>query len=154
MADDANLEANAPAAGMNRVREDAEDIKKLVKEKGKEELDGLKEPDKTQLYRSIFRVKHDDTPRARSLSVLSNVFLHLHPAKVNRDAVKYDYTWGHVGGITFYLFIVLTFTGVFADVLLPPDQGAGLPRHSLHLSKTTFRSASFLRNMHPLGPPT
>ena len=41
----------------------------------------------------------------------SNVFLHLHPAKVNRDAVRYQYTWG-MGGITFYLFIVLTFTGV------------------------------------------
>ena len=43
--------------------------------------------------------------------VLSNVFLHLHPAKINRDAVRYRFTWG-MGGITFYLFIVLTFTGV------------------------------------------
>ena len=43
--------------------------------------------------------------------MLSNVFLHLHPAKINRDAVRYSYTWG-MGGITFYLFIVLTFTGV------------------------------------------
>src|SRR5208282_5545600 len=33
------------------------------------------------------------------------------PAKVNRDATKYNFTWG-MGGITFYLFIVLTFTGV------------------------------------------
>ena len=60
---------------LDRVREDAEDIKKLVQEKGKEELDALKEPEKTQLYRSIFRVKHEDTPRSRSLGVLSNVFL-------------------------------------------------------------------------------
>ena len=41
-----------------------------------EELEGLKDPEKTQLYRSIFRVKHEDTPRSRSLGVLSNVFLH------------------------------------------------------------------------------
>jgi len=27
-------------------------------------------------------------------------FLHLHPAKINRDAVRYSYTWG-MGGITF-----------------------------------------------------
>ena len=60
---------------------------------------------------SIFRHKHDDTPRNRALGVLSNVFLHLHPAKINRDAVRYSFTWG-MGGITFYLFIVLTFTGV------------------------------------------
>ena len=96
---------------IDRVREDAEDLKKLVKEKGKAELEALKEPEKTQLYRSMFRVKHEETPRSRSLGVLSNVFLHLHPAKVNRDAVRYNYTWG-MGGITFYLFLVLTFTGV------------------------------------------
>ncbi len=96
---------------LDRVRGDAEEIKKIVREKGKEEIEGLKDPEKTQLYRSIFRVKHEETPRSRSLGVLSNVFLHLHPAKVNRDATRYNYTWG-MGGITFYLFIVLTFTGV------------------------------------------
>ncbi len=42
----------------------------------------LKEPEKTQpLYRSMFRVKHDEEPRNRALSVLSNVFFHRHPAK-------------------------------------------------------------------------
>src|SRR5580765_5155795 len=75
------------------------------------DLDTLKNPTKTQVYTSIFRHKHDDTPRNRALGVLSNVFLHLHPAKINRDAVRYSYTWG-MGGITFYLFIILTYTGV------------------------------------------
>jgi hypothetical protein len=42
--------------------------------------------------------------------VLSNVFLHLHPAKINRDAVAYNYTWG-MGGMTFYVYITLVFTG-------------------------------------------
>ena len=37
---------------VDRVREDAEDIKRLVREKGKEEIDALKAPEKTQLYRS------------------------------------------------------------------------------------------------------
>jgi cytochrome b6 len=59
------------------------------------------------VWKSIFRVKHDETPRNRALGVLSNVFLHLHPAKINRDAVAYNFTWG-MGGITFYLFVVLT----------------------------------------------
>jgi hypothetical protein len=58
---------------IDRVREDAENIKTLVREKGKEEIEGLKDPEKTQLYRSIFRVKHEETPRSRSLGVLSNV---------------------------------------------------------------------------------
>ena len=77
-------------------------LPQVLKEKGKEELVSLKEPEKTQLFRSIFRVKHDDQPRNRALSVLTNVFFHLHPAKINRDAVRYSYTWG-MGGITFYL---------------------------------------------------
>ena len=52
-----------------------------------------KAPRKTALWKSILRVRHDETPRSRSLGVLSNVFLHLHPAKINRDAVAYNYTW-------------------------------------------------------------
>src|SRR3984957_4658506 len=130
---------------VDRVREDAEDIKQLVKEKGKEELDSLKEPEKTQLYRSIFRVKHEETPRSRSLSVLSNVFLHLHPAKVNRDAVKYDYMWG-MGGITFYLFIVLTFTGVLLMFYYPPTKVQAF-RDILYL-ENDVPFGKLLRNMH------
>ena len=130
---------------IERVREDAEDIKKLVKEKGKEEIDSLKDPEKTQLYRSIFRVKHDETPRARSLGVLSNVFLHLHPAKVNRDAVKYNYTWG-MGGITFYLFIVLTFTGVLLMFYYHPTKVQAF-RDILYL-ENDVPFGKLLRNMH------
>nr|MBA2526486.1 hypothetical protein [Pyrinomonadaceae bacterium] len=83
-----------------------------LKERAVEEVKSYKDPQDTQLWKSIFRVSHDRSdPRNRSLAVLSNVFLHLHPAKINRDAVRYPFTWG-MGGITFYLFIVLTFTGV------------------------------------------
>ena len=78
-----------------------------IKRKAKIDLKGVTEPTKTEVYKSIFRVKHDETARSRTLGVLSNVFLHLHPAKVNRDAVRYSFTWG-MGGISFYLFWVLT----------------------------------------------
>jgi cytochrome b6 len=93
------------------VKEDLTALKTDIPAKAKEQVDLLKDPTKTQVYTSIFRHKHDDTPRNRALGVLSNVFLHLHPAKINRDAVRYSYTWG-MGGITFYLFIVLTFSDV------------------------------------------
>src|SRR6185369_5019444 len=77
---------------------------KVVRERAKEELKALKQPEKTDLFKSILRVKHDETPRSRALGVLSNVFLHLLPAKINRDAVAYNYTWG-MGGMTFYIYI-------------------------------------------------
>src|SRR5271166_523532 len=102
---------NNKTSVLEKVQADAAALRETLKEKTKQQVEGLKEPEKTQLYRSMFRVKHDDEPRNRALSVLSNVFFHLHPAKVNRDATKYNFTWG-MGGITFYLFIVLTFTGV------------------------------------------
>ena len=82
-----------------------------LKERAIEEAKEYKDPQDTQLWKSIFRVSHDRSdPRNRSLAILSNVFLHLHPAKINRDAVRYPFTWG-MGGITFYLFIVLTLQG-------------------------------------------
>src|SRR6185369_8217104 len=70
-----------------------------LKERAKEEAKDYKDPQDTQLWKSIFRVSHDRSdPRNRSLAILSNVFLHLHPAKINRDAVRYPFTWG-MGGI-------------------------------------------------------
>src|ERR1041385_38020 len=99
---------DSPKGMMERVREGTSALKQRAIEEAKE----YKAPQDTQLWKSIFRVSHDRSePRNRSLAILSNVFLHLHPAKINRDAVRYPFTWG-MGGITFYLFIVLTFTGV------------------------------------------
>jgi len=108
----------------------------------------LKNPTKTQLYTSIFRHKHDDTPRNRALGVLSNVFLHLHPAKINRDAVRYSYTWG-MGGITFYLFLVLTFTGVLLMFYYTPAKCR--PSATSCTSSTTCPSAKLPPQHAPLG---
>jgi quinol-cytochrome oxidoreductase complex cytochrome b subunit len=74
---------------VDRVKDDIQAMKVDIPTKAKEQIEGLKDPTKTQVYTSIFRHKHDDTPRNRALGVLSNVFLHLHPAKINRDAVLY-----------------------------------------------------------------
>ena len=130
---------------IGRVKDDAKGLKQYVTEKGKEQLEGLKEPEKTQVYRSIFRVKHDEQPRNRALSVLSNVFFHLHPAKVNRDAVKYNFTWG-MGGITMYLFIVLTFTGILLMFYYHPTKVQAF-RDILYL-ENDVPFGKLLRNMH------
>ncbi|PYX25447.1 MAG: cytochrome B6, partial [Acidobacteria bacterium] len=79
------------------------------------------------------------------LGVLSNVFLHLHPAKINRDAVRYSYTWGMVG-ITFYLFIVLTFTGVLLMFYYHPSKVQAF-RDVLYLEHDV-PFGKLLRNMH------
>ena len=130
---------------LEQIKEDVKALPRVLKEKGKEELESLKEPEKTQLFRSVFRVKHEDTPRSRALSVLTNVFFHLHPAKINRDAVRYSYTWG-MGGITFYLFIVLTFTGVLLMYYYHPTKVQAF-RDILYLEHDV-PFGKLLRNMH------
>src|SRR3954469_2506115 len=65
----------------------------------------------SQIYRSVFRVGVPDSDRKRMLVMLGSVFLHLHPVKVQKSGIRMRYTWC-MGGITFFLFLVLTFTGV------------------------------------------
>ncbi len=134
-----------PSNLAQKVREQA----KAISKRAQEELNELKDPKKTQVWKSVFRVKHQRTePRYRALAVLSNVFLHLHPAKINRDAVRYNYTWG-MGGITFYLFIVLTFTGVLLMYYYHPSKGVAF-KDILYLEHDV-PFGSLLRNMHRWG---
>ena len=66
---------------------------------------------KSPIWKSIFRHDYKDTERNRYLQILSNIWLHLHPTKIARHAVEVKYTWG-MGGISFFIFLVLTVTGV------------------------------------------
>ncbi|MFB3921339.1 MAG: cytochrome b N-terminal domain-containing protein [Terriglobia bacterium] len=127
---------------LDEVREQAKVLTERVK---KDVVEPLKEPQKTQLYKSIFRVKHDESERSRALGVLTNVFLHLHPAKINRDAVRYSYTWG-MGGITFYLFLVLTITGVLLMYYYHPTKGQAY--HDIVYLMSDVPFGKLLRNMH------
>ena len=61
---------------------------------------------------SIFRKGYSDSPRNRSYVVMNSVLYHLHPVKVKRHAVKVSYTLC-LGGLSFFLFILMTDTGIF-----------------------------------------
>jgi len=65
----------------------------------------------TQVYRSIFRHGLPKDDRGRVTAILSNLFLHLHPATVRRSGVRLSYTWC-MGGLTGFLFLVELVTGV------------------------------------------
>ncbi len=66
---------------------------------------------KTQVWKSIFRHQFPKNPRNRSMAILSNFFLHLHPVKARRSGIKLNFTWC-MGGVTFFLFLVEVVTGV------------------------------------------
>ncbi|HEV2287524.1 MAG TPA: cytochrome b N-terminal domain-containing protein [Candidatus Acidoferrales bacterium] len=130
---------------LDTLKEKTQELGETVKSKAREQAEELKKPQETQLYRAIFRIKHNDEPRNRALSTLNNLFFHIHPAKVNRDATRYSYTWG-MGGITFYLFIVLVFTGVCLMFYYHPTKIQAF-RDILYL-ENDVPFGRLLRNMH------
>ncbi len=120
---------------LNALRAKAEPLKKFMGGEYKE----------TQVWKSIFRHKLDKSHRNRSLAVLSNVFLHLHPARINRNAVRYNFTWG-MGGITFYLFVLLTLTGTLLMFYFHPSKGQAYKDIMYLQNDVPF--GNLLRNMH------
>ena len=65
----------------------------------------------SQVWKSIFRHPASRDRRNRVVVMLTNVFLHLHPVSVRKSGIALSYTWC-MGGITFFLFLVETVTGV------------------------------------------
>ena len=45
------------------------------------------------------------------MAVMSNVFLHLHPVAVRKSGIRLSFTWC-MGGLTFFLFLAETISGV------------------------------------------
>ncbi|MCF6153970.1 MAG: DUF4405 domain-containing protein [Candidatus Brocadia sp.] len=78
------------------------------------------EMSRTHMWRSFFRRRHDDTRRSRTLAIVGNFFMHLHPVMIARQAIKPNHTWC-MGGITFFLFLFLTLTGVLLMFYYHPD---------------------------------
>ena len=54
------------------------------------------------------------------MAVMNNVFLHIHPVRVRQHAVKFAYTFC-LGGLSFFLFLVLTVTGVYLMFFYVPS---------------------------------
>ena len=59
--------ADAPPSVKENIKEELELLKKKsAKESVLQEIEDLKDPTKSQIYKSMFRVKHEPTPRSRS----------------------------------------------------------------------------------------
>jgi quinol-cytochrome oxidoreductase complex cytochrome b subunit len=71
-------------------------------------------------WRSLFRQPYPTDERSRAMAVMNNVFLHLHPVRVRQHAVKFAYTFC-LGGLSFFLFLVLTITGVYLMFFYVPS---------------------------------
>ena len=94
---------------------------------------------------SIFRKGYTDSPRNRSYVIMNSVLYHLHPVKVKRHAVKVSYTLC-LGGLSFFLFILLTVTGIFLMFFYRPTAAAAWDDIYTLQNSVTF--GLLVRNMH------
>lgn len=72
------------------------------------------------IWRSIFRHGWPNTDRNRAEMMFANVFLHIMPVKVHKHTLKPLFTMG-LGVFSFFLFILLTITGVLLMFYYIPD---------------------------------
>jgi quinol-cytochrome oxidoreductase complex cytochrome b subunit len=103
---------------------------------------GLKE---SQVWRSLFRQPYPTTSRTRALAVMNNVFLHLHPVRVKRHAVRYTYTFC-LGGISFFLFLALTVTGLYLMFFYVPSVSRAY--QDILAIEDSVAFGTLVRNMH------
>jgi len=64
-----------------------------------------------EVWQSIFRRDPLSTDKGKAELVFHNLWLHIHPTKVNKEHLKLTHTW-YLGAITFYLFLILVSTGI------------------------------------------
>ena len=83
---------------------------------------------------------------------MNNVLYHLHPVKVKRHRLKLTYTFC-LGGLSFFLFILLTITGIFLMFSTGPwpTWAARSRTRTCRASATTVFFGDLVRNMHRWG---
>jgi quinol-cytochrome oxidoreductase complex cytochrome b subunit len=100
---------------------------------------------RSQLYRSIVRSGYPDTPRNQALVVLGNVYLHLHPVRLRRHALAVPYTFC-LGGLSFFMFLMLTVTGVMLMFYYIPS--TTLSYQNMLDLQSSVTLGTLLRNLH------
>jgi quinol-cytochrome oxidoreductase complex cytochrome b subunit len=97
---------------------------------------------------SPFRHGYSDSPRNRSYVIMNNVLYHLHPVKVKRHGVRLSYTLC-LGGLSFFLFILLTITGIFLMFYYRPTSPQAF--QDIQALATDVAFGQLVRNMHRWG---
>jgi len=103
---------------------------------------------RSPVWRSLFRQPYPRDERSRAYAVMNNVFLHIHPVRVRQHAVKFAYTFC-LGGLSFFLFLVLTVTGVYLMFFYVPSATLAYTNILEIQSQVTF--GLLTRNVHRWG---
>src|SRR5438093_9300185 len=120
-----------------------------------EALDKVRE---TELWKSmfrpgsVFRKGYKDTQRDRALAMMNNVLYHLHPVKIKRHGLKLTYTFC-LGGLSFFLFTLLTVTGIYLMFFYRPaaELGNAVAYKDMQNIRSTVFFGDLVRNIHRSG---
>ncbi len=97
------------------------------------------------VWQSIFRNPLPRTDLERAQTSFTNFFLHIHPVKVHQNTLRPIYTLG-LGLISFFLFVILVFTGILLMFYYVPSTTQAYDRMLDLRGSVAF--GTFLRNMH------
>ena len=97
------------------------------------------------LWQSVFRSGYPSTPRNQMLVIATNVFLHLHPTRLHRTHVKVTHTYC-LGGLSFFMFIILTVTGVLLMFYYVPSTDRAYT--DIAALETNVAFGMLMRNLH------
>jgi len=98
-----------------------------------------------QMTSAVFRHGLPLTDKIAARTALTNFVLHIHPVRVRRSWIRMSYTLC-LGGLSFFLFIVLTVTGLYLMFYyVPSTQHAYQDMRDLQFV-VTF--GGLIRNMH------
>jgi quinol-cytochrome oxidoreductase complex cytochrome b subunit len=102
----------------------------------------------TKVWKSIFRRGPALTNRTRSVAVFGNLFLHFLPVKVREKSLRTRATY-YLGSLTFFLFVLLTVTGVLLMFYYHP----AAPQAYQDMKDLQFvvSNGLFLRNLHRIA---
>ncbi len=124
-------------------------------EKGIEAADRVRDTEAWKsIFRpgSVFRKGYKDTQRDRALAAMNNVLYHLHPVKIKRHGLKLTYTFC-LGGLSFFLFVLLTVTGIFLMFFYRP--AADIASAQAYADMENIRNGvvfgDMVRNIHRWG---
>ncbi len=97
------------------------------------------------IWRSVFRSGYPNTPRNQMLAVATSVFLHLHPTRIHKTHVRITHTYC-LGGLSFFMFLGLTVTGVMLMFYYVPDVNRAYS--DIAALETNVRFGILIRNLH------
>ncbi|MBN2503208.1 MAG: cytochrome b N-terminal domain-containing protein [Anaerolineales bacterium] len=83
--------------------------------------------------------------RERMKMVMNSLILHIHPSKVSKPALKFNYTFG-LGGLLILLMTVLSVTGVLLLFVYTPSPDAAYD--SMIALQTEIYFGNLIRNLH------